>query len=204
MASPNLYVSRGGEKLSHAMKFFNISVLGKECIDVGSSTGGFADCLLQLGAETITCVDVGYGLLHEKVKSDDRVKILERTNIRSIPNESFTQKFDIVVADLSFISLTAVMKNILDLARDDGSIILLVKPQFEATKTEASKSKGVINDSSIWLRTITEVKNSAFELGGNVQDASMSPLPGKAGNREFFLLLSKQLPPQDIELARIV
>ena len=99
-----------------------------------------------------------------KVKSDTRVKILERTNIRSIPNESFTQKFDIVVADLSFISLTAVMKNILDLARDDGSIILLVKPQFEATKTEASKSKGVINDSSIWLRTITKLKIRRLSL----------------------------------------
>lgn len=202
--APKKFVSRGGEKLMHAMQSFNVSVEGKSCIDIGSSTGGFTDCLLQLGARNITCVDVGYGLLHERVQSDERVTVLERTNIKAVPNESLDKTFDIVVADLSFISLKTVMKNILALADHRASIVVLVKPQFEATRLEASKSKGVIKDRTIWVRTLNEVSASVSENGGNVQDIAVSPLPGKAGNKEFFLLISKQFPIQDIKYSQLV
>ena len=160
--------------------------------------------MLQLGAGNITCVDVGYGLLHEKVQSDERVTVLERTNIKAVPNESLDKTFDIVVADLSFISLKTVMKNILALADHRASIVVLVKPQFEATRLEASKSKGVIKDRNIWIRALNEITDSASQNGGNVQDITVSPLPGKAGNKEFFLLISKQFPIQSIKYSQIV
>ena len=204
VSSPKQFVSRGGEKLAHAIQSFDLTVEGANCIDIGSSTGGFTDCLLQRGAKTVTCIDVGYGLLHEKIKSDDRVTVFERTNIRSISSESLTQTFDIVVADLSFISLKTVMKNILSLANFEASIVLLIKPQFEATKLEASKSKGVIVDQNIWHRTIQEVTASAAEHGGNAQSIVVSPVPGKAGNKEFLLLISKQFPNREINLPQFV
>ena len=200
---PKEFVSRGGEKLSHAIQSFGIAVEGANCIDIGSSTGGFTDCLLQRGAQQVTCVDVGYGLLHEKITSDRRVTVLERTNIKNLSGDSLAQTFDIVVVDLSFISLRTVMKNILSLANSDASIVMLIKPQFEATKLEASKSKGVIVDREIWIRTITEVLLSASEHGGNAQDIIVSPVPGKAGNKEFLLLISKQFPT-GIHLSELV
>ena len=201
---PKQFVSRGGEKLAHAIQSFGIAVEGANCIDIGSSTGGFTDCLLQRGAQQVTCVDVGYGLLHEKITSDRRVTILERTNIKNLSGDSLAQTFDIVVVDLSFISLRTVMKNILSLANSDASIVMLIKPQFEATKLEASKSKGVIVDREIWIRTITEVLLSASEHGGNAQDIIVSPVPGKAGNKEFLLLISKQFLSQDLRLSELV
>ena len=201
---PKQFVSRGGEKLAHAIQSFGIAVEGANCIDIGSSTGGFADCLLQRGAQRVTCVDVGYGLLHEKIMSDRRVTVFERTNIKNLSGDSLAQTFDIVVVDLSFISLRTVMKNILSLANSDASIVMLIKPQFEATKLEASKSKGVIVDREIWIRTITEVLLSASEHGGNAQDIIVSPVPGKAGNKEFLLLISKQFPSQDLRLSELV
>ena len=201
---PKQFVSRGGEKLAHAIQSFGIAVEGANCIDIGSSTGGFTDCLLQRGAQRVTCVDVGYGLLHEKITSDRRVTVLERTNIKNLSGDSLAQTFDIVVVDLSFISLRTVMKNILSLANSDASIVMLIKPQFEATKLEASKSKGVIVDRGIWIRTITEVLLSASEHGGNAQDIIVSPVPGKAGNKEFLLLISKQFPSQDLRLSELV
>ena len=201
---PKQFVSRGGEKLAHAIQSFGIAVEGANCIDIGSSTGGFTDCLLQRGAQRVTCVDVGYGLLHEKITSDRRVTVLERTNIKNLSGDSLAQTFDIVVVDLSFISLRTVMKNILSLANSDASIVMLIKPQFEATKLEASKSKGVIVDREIWIRTITEVLLSASEHGGNAQDIIVSPVPGKAGNKEFLLLISKQFPSQDLRLSELV
>lgn len=201
---PKQFVSRGGEKLAHAIQSFGIAVEGANCIDIGSSTGGFTDCLLQRGAQRVTCVDVGYGLLHEKITSDRRVTVLERTNIKNLSGDSLAQTFDIVVVDLSFISLRTVMKNILSLANSDASIVMLIKPQFEATKLEASKSKGVIVDRGIWIRTITEVLLSASEHGGNAQDIIVSPVPGRAGNKEFLLLISKQFPPQDLRLSELV
>ena len=201
---PKQFVSRGGEKLAHAIQSFGIAVEGANCIDIGSSTGGFTDCLLQRGAQRVTCVDVGYGLLHEKIISDRRVTVFERTNIKNLSGDSLAQTFDIVVVDLSFISLRTVMKNILSLANSDASIVMLIKPQFEATKLEASKSKGVIVDREIWIRTITEVLLSASEHGGNAQDIIVSPVPGKAGNKEFLLLISKQFLSQDLRLSELV
>ena len=201
---PKQFVSRGGEKLAHAIQSFGIPVEEANCIDIGSSTGGFTDCLLQRGAQQVTCVDVGYGLLHEKITSDRRVTILERTNIKNLSGDSLAQTFDIVVVDLSFISLRTVMKNILSLANSNASIVMLIKPQFEATKLEASKSKGVIVDREIWIRTITEVLLSASEHGGNAQDIIVSPVPGKAGNKEFLLLISKQFLSQDLRLSELV
>ena len=159
---------------------------------------------MQRGAQRVTCVDVGYGLLHEKIISDRRVTVFERTNIKNLSGDSLAQTFDIVVVDLSFISLRSVMKNILSLANSDASIVMLIKPQFEATKLEASKSKGVIVDREIWIRTITEVLLSASEHGGNAQDIIVSPVPGKAGNKEFLLFISKQFPSQDLRLSELV
>ena len=201
---PKEFVSRGGEKVSHAIQSFNLAVEGASCIDIGSSTGGFTDCLLQRGAGRVTCVDVGYGLLHEKITSDRRVTVLERTNIKNISGESLAQTFDIVVVDLSFISLKTVMKNILSLANPGASIVMLIKPQFEATKLEASKSKGVIVDRDIWIRTINKVLASASKHGGNAQGIVVSPVPGKAGNKEFLLSISKQFPAQEIHLSELV
>jgi len=197
-------VSRGGEKLLHAVQSFALAVDGANCIDIGSSTGGFTDCLLQRGAGRVTCVDVGYGLLHEKITSDSRVTVLERTNIKNISGESLSQTFDIVVVDLSFISLKTVMKNILSLAKSDASIIMLIKPQFEATKLEASQSNGVIVDRNIWIRTINKVLMSAAEHGGNAQGVVVSPVRGRAGNKEFLLSISKQFPAQDIHLSELL
>ncbi|HJM28742.1 MAG: TlyA family RNA methyltransferase [Acidimicrobiales bacterium] len=198
------YVSRGGDKLEHALDVFGISPQGKNCIDVGASTGGFTDCLLQRRANSVTCVDVGYGLLHEKIRGDKRAINYERTNIRDSKAVIGDRTFDLLTADLSFISLKTVMRQILDLCHEESEILLLVKPQFESTKNEANKAKGVINNPEIWLRTLEEVTYSAKAFGGNLQNATASPILGRSGNKEFFLLFAKNFPSKKIDFASLI
>lgn len=200
---PKKYVSRGGDKLEYALHAFNLSPEGKSCIDVGSSTGGFSDCLLQHGARDLTCVDVGYGLLHEKIKGDKRVTNFERTNIRNGRKEIGRTDFTFLTADLSFISLTTVMPELINLCETKSPIILLVKPQFEASKNEASKTNGIISDPSIWLRTLQEVTTSAKEAGGHLQAAATSPILGRSGNKEFFLFLATETPENRVDFASL-
>jgi len=200
---PKKYVSRGGDKLEYALNAFKLSPQDKSCIDVGSSTGGFSDCLLQHGARNLTCVDVGYGLLHEKIKADKRVTNFERTNIRNGRTEIGRTDFTFLTADLSFISLTTVMSELINLCKTKSPIILLVKPQFEATKNEASKTNGVISDPNIWLRTLQEVTKSAKEAGANLQDATTSPILGRSGNKEFFLFFATETPENEVDFSTL-
>lgn len=181
------FVTRAGEKLAGAITRFDLRVEGARVIDVGASTGGFTDCLLQNGARQVVAVDVSYGQTHERLRADDRVEVRDRTNIRDLRPGDLGERFDLVVADLSFISLRTVLPNLLGQARPGGDIVVLVKPQFEATKAEASRGRGVIRDSRIWLRVLAEVTDEITRLGGYVAAGAVSPVRGSKGNVEFFL-----------------
>jgi 23S rRNA (cytidine1920-2'-O)/16S rRNA (cytidine1409-2'-O)-methyltransferase len=181
------FVSRGGEKLDGALERFDVVVEGARALDAGASTGGFSDCVLQRGAASVTAVDVGYGQLHEKVRDDPRVEVHDRTNIRDVRPGDLGEPFDLVVADLSFISLRLVLDALLGLARPGADLVLLVKPQFEAGKAEASRGKGVIRDPEVWRRVLAEVRDALDEHGAAIMDGMVSPLPGADGNVEFLL-----------------
>lgn len=183
------FVSRGGEKLAGALDGLGVDVAGRVALDVGSSTGGFSDCLLQAGAASVTCVDVGYGLLAEPVRSDPRTVVAERTNIRHLPDDRVTGPFDVVVGDLSFISLRAVVDPIMALAAPGATMLLLVKPQFESTRDEASRHGGVITDDLIRRRTVEEVVSAFGEAGAAMMGTMQSPILGAGGNAEFFVHL---------------
>jgi 23S rRNA (cytidine1920-2'-O)/16S rRNA (cytidine1409-2'-O)-methyltransferase len=177
---PPRFVGRGGEKLDAALARFEIDVAGRRCLDAGASTGGFTDCLLQRGAAEVVAVDVGYGQLHERLRADPRVRNLERTNIRDLPPEPV----DLVVADLSFISLRTVLP-VLGAFADEH--VLLVKPQFEAGRQEASRGKGVIRDPAVWRRVLGEVRSAAGDAGAAMIGAMPSPIRGQHGNVEFLV-----------------
>jgi len=178
------YVSRGGFKLEAALDGFVISVAGLPCLDVGASTGGFTDCLIQHGARHVVAVDVGHGLLHERLRGDPRITLVERTNVRSL---DLGERFPLVTADLSFISLRTVAPALV--AHAESDLVLLVKPQFEARRAEASKGQGVITDPSVHERVVEEVA-SAFEgLGAVKMGVMRSPVTGADGNVEFLMHL---------------
>ncbi len=181
------FVSRGGEKLQGALERFAVPVAGTRALDVGASTGGFTDCLLQHGARTVTAVDVGYGQLHERIRADERVEARERTNLRDLGAGGLGEPFDVVVADLSFISLRLVMPNLLALARPGAHLILLVKPQFEAGRADADRGRGVIRDPQVWRRVLDDVSAALRARGAAIMDGMVSPLPGADGNVEFLL-----------------
>lgn len=181
------FVGRGGEKLAAALDRFALSVEGARALDAGASTGGFSDCLLQHGARGVVAVDVGYGQLHERLRDDDRVEVYDRTNIRDVAPGDLGDPFDLVVADLSFISLKLVLPNLLALARPGGHLVLLAKPQFEAGKAEAARGRGVIRDPEVWRRVLRELISAIGEHGAAIMDAMVSPLPGADGNVEFLL-----------------
>jgi 23S rRNA (cytidine1920-2'-O)/16S rRNA (cytidine1409-2'-O)-methyltransferase len=186
------YVSRGGEKLDAALERFGIDVHQRRALDAGASTGGFTDCLLQRGAREVVAVDVGYGQLHEHLRADPRVRNVERCNVRSADPADLGAPFEIVVADLSFISLDKVLDVLIGLAGPGAPIVVLVKPQFEAARHEASRGRGVITEPAVWRRVLDEVM-SAFEArGGAIMGAMVSPLRGAEGNVEF--LLAAQAP----------
>ena len=191
---PPKFVSRGGFKLEAAIVEFNLDFKDKRVLDVGASTGGFSDCALQHGAQQVVALDVGKNLLHEKVANDPRVVIVENTNAREISRlvkagkPNFGKLFDVVVVDLSFISVHEVLGQILSALKNEGIVIVLVKPQFEASKNEADKASGVITDSAIHSRVCQEVAAMATGLGCVVQGIIDSPIRGHDGNHEFLLV----------------
>ena len=184
---PARFVGRGGEKLDHALTTFGIDVAGHLALDAGASTGGFTDCLLQRGARHVVAVDVGHGQLHERLRADDRVTNVERTNVRTITPAVTGGPVDIVVADLSFISLTTVIGALKGVCKPGASMVLLVKPQFEAGHAEASRGRGVITDPSIWDRVRSEIEGALLAEGCDVVAWTASPITGAQGNREFLV-----------------
>ena len=191
---PPRFVSRGGEKLAAYLDRFPLDLTGQNVLDVGASTGGFTDCALQAGAGTVTCVDVGFGQLHEKIKRDQRVTNLEKTNARHLqPGDLPRTEYDAIVIDLAFISLKNVLPAIWPFLRAGGSLIALVKPQFEAGKAEVDKGQGIIRDDAVRLRVLAEVRQFALDElpGAEVAGEMECPVHGADGNREFLLGLTK-------------
>jgi len=184
-APPPQFVSRAGEKLAVGLNEFGIDPAGYRCVDVGSSTGGFTDCLLQRGAAEVWAVDVGTHQLHERIRADERVVVKEQTDIRSLGCASVGDRFDLVVVDVSFVSVGAVFEALVGLAKPDAPIVVLVKPQFEVSRKEASQGKGVITDAGLWERVLNEVVAVAAESGRNLAGLVVSPITGAKGNVEF-------------------
>jgi 23S rRNA (cytidine1920-2'-O)/16S rRNA (cytidine1409-2'-O)-methyltransferase len=198
LKAPPQYVSRGGEKLAHALDAFGIDPAGRDCLDIGSSTGGFTDVLLQRGARRVAAVDVGYGQLHERLRADPRVTVLERTNARHLRQLPFAP--DLIVADVSFISLRLVLPPALALAAPDWEAVVLVKPQFEAGRAEVKG--GVVRNADVRRRVVRELAETALAWEGETTGAVDSGLPGPKGNREVFLhLVQRERPhlPDDID-----
>lgn len=191
---PPRYVGRGANKLEGALDAFAIDPTGLRCLDAGSSTGGFTDCLLQRGARSVVAVDVGTNQLHEKLRNDNRVDVREQTDIRSLDADAIGGPVDLIVGDLSFISLRNVLPGLVPLVTAGGSLLLLVKPQFEAGRQEASKGRGVITDPAIWRRVLGEVVDTAADLGTGLAGIITSPITGSAGNVEFVAWLISGRP----------
>ena len=195
LRAPEKYVSRGGQKLEHALNHFGLKVTGLRCVDLGASTGGFTDCLLQAGASQIYAVDVGQGQLAWKLRQDPRVVVMEKTNARNLSVGAFPppfQPFDLAVIDCSFISLTKILPAALNLLRPGGRIIALIKPQFEAGKAEVDKGEGVITDPHVHERVIKELQEFATAIDGvRWHSVTESPVLGPAGNKEFLALIEK-------------
>ena len=192
LSTPARFVSRGGEKLEAALQSFGITLDGKRVLDVGASTGGFTDCVLQHGASEVTALDVGKSQLHDRLVRDPRVTVLDSTNAR-LMTLAMVGDFDVIVADLSFISLRQVATALCSVLRPHGDMILLVKPQFEAEKSEVDKGAGVIRDSEIHQRTIVQVVEAFHSQGMNQSGLIESPLRGADGNTEFLLHLRRDL-----------
>ncbi|MCK9363966.1 MAG: TlyA family RNA methyltransferase [Syntrophales bacterium] len=186
----NLYVSRGGIKLNGALQAFGFSVQGLVALDVGASTGGFTDCLLQAGAKKVYAVDVGYGQLAWKLRSDPRVVNIERTNIRNYDSSAIGDDISLAVIDASFISLRTVIPSVLGMIKNGAFLICLVKPQFEVARGEVGE-KGVVRDPLLHERTLAELEAFCRGIGLEVLGRCDSPITGPAGNREFFLYLKK-------------
>ncbi len=188
--SPRRFVSRGGEKLEHALDAFGIDVRDALALDVGSSTGGFTDCLLQRGAAHVTAVDVGYGQLDWRLRNDPRVTVMERTNFRLLADDAFADAFDIIVVDASFISSTTIVARAERYLRRNGAIVVLVKPQFEAGRDRLGTG-GVVRDPDVHRAILREVRGAFEALGFGVESLTGSPLHGPAGNREFLATLRR-------------
>jgi 23S rRNA (cytidine1920-2'-O)/16S rRNA (cytidine1409-2'-O)-methyltransferase len=185
-AAPQRYVSRGALKLEKALEVFPIDPRGKICADLGASTGGFTDLLLQRGAARVYAVDVGYGQLHPKVRNDPRVVVRERENARALTAEALGEKVDLVTGDLSFISLRLILPAVKAILRPGGEAVLLVKPQFEVGKGEVGKG-GVVRDDAKRRAALAGVEAAARDLGFEVVGEAESPIEGPAGNREWLL-----------------
>jgi 23S rRNA (cytidine1920-2'-O)/16S rRNA (cytidine1409-2'-O)-methyltransferase len=200
------YVSRGGHKLSGALDVFEaagLTVAGRRCLDAGASTGGFTDVLLRRGAAEVVAVDVGYGQLAWSLRTDSRVVVLDRTNVRQLSPELLGAQVDLVVADLSFISLRPVLRPLLACTAVDGDLVLLVKPQFEVGPERVGR--GVVRDPALRVEAVASTAAAAAELGLGVAGVTASPLPGPSGNVEYFLWLRTDAPSLDLaELQRVV
>ena len=178
------FVGRGGDKLQAALADFGIPVAGRVALDAGSSTGGFTDCLLQAGAARVVAVDVGRAQLHERLRADPRVEVRERTDIRTVPAAG--ERYSLVVADLSFISVRSVADALVGLAEPSADIVVLVKPQFEAGRAEVSRGRGVIREPDVWTRTLHAAINAMEDAGATNMGVMVSPLRGADGNVEFL------------------
>ncbi|MDY2606475.1 MAG: TlyA family RNA methyltransferase [Lachnospiraceae bacterium] len=184
------YVSRGGLKLEKAMANFDVSIEGKICMDVGASTGGFTDCMLQNGAVKVYSVDVGHGQIAWKLRQDERVVCMEKTNIRYVTNEDIPDLIDFSSIDVSFISLTKVLGPVRNLLTDNGQVVCLIKPQFEAGREKVGK-KGVVRDKKVHIEVIEMVVEFAKSIGFNVLNLDFSPIKGPEGNIEYLLHIEK-------------
>lgn len=186
------YVSRGGFKLEKAMEKFGIYLEGKICMDIGASTGGFTDCMLQNGAKKVYAVDVGYGQFAWKLRTDERVVCMEKTNIRYVTPSDVADVLDFASADVSFISLTKVLGPAKALLSETGEMVCLIKPQFEAGREKVGK-KGVVREKSVHKEVICKIINYAKELGFAVRNLDFSPIKGPEGNIEYLLYISKNV-----------
>jgi len=190
------FVSRGGHKLEHALEHFHLDVRGLTAIDLGASTGGFTDCLLQRGAAKVFAVDVGQGQLAWNLRNDPRVVVMEKTNARTLTATQFPKDFllaDLVVIDCSFISLRKILPAAIALVKPLGNIVALIKPQFEAGKEEADRGEGVISDPAVHARVLKELEQFVSEITGVIWHGVVeSPLLGPAGNKEFLVLIEKR------------
>ena len=189
--SPLKYVSRGGLKLEKAMSCFDVDLCDRVCMDVGASTGGFTDCMLQNGARKVYAVDVGNGQLAWKLRQDERVVCMEKTNIRYVTPEQIGEPVEFVSIDVAFISLTKVLMPVKQLLTDDARVVALIKPQFEAGREQVGK-KGVVRDKSVHLDVIRHVMTYASGIGFRVLDLEFSPIKGPEGNIEYLLYLQNQ------------
>jgi len=192
------YVSRGGIKLAHALNRFQIDPTGCTCLDVGASTGGFTDCLLQRGARCVYAVDVGYGQLHYRLRHDPRVRILERVNARYLSIREVPEPVELCVIDVSFISALLVLAPIKDFLHPKGTVIALIKPQFEAGRKKIPKG-GVIKDRTVHEEVLERMLGDFTKEGWNVLGLEPSPIPGASGNREYFVHLCRASSARDAE-----
>lgn len=202
----NPFVSRGGLKLQKAMKEFPIDLCDAVCIDVGASTGGFTDCMLQSGASKVYAVDVGYGQLAWKLRTDERVVNLERTNFRHCTEEQIPEKADFASVDVSFISLKIILPVLRGFLKDDATAVCLIKPQFEAGRENVGK-KGVVRDKSVHESVVREITSFAADTGFCVQGLSFSPIKGPEGNIEYLMYIKKQETGElklDTDIAELV
>ena len=190
--NPNIYVSRGGLKLEKAVELFDLALENKVCMDIGSSTGGFTDCMLRKGASKSFAVDVGYGQLDWKLRNDPRVVVMERTNIRNVTKEDINEEIDFISIDVSFISLRLVLPVAKTLLSEDGQIIALIKPQFEAGKDKVGK-KGIIRDKNIHFDVIKTVAEFSNEIGLGISGLTYSPITGATGNIEYLIYLKNNI-----------
>jgi 23S rRNA (cytidine1920-2'-O)/16S rRNA (cytidine1409-2'-O)-methyltransferase len=188
------FVSRGGEKLDAALEAFALDVSGLRVLDAGASTGGFTDCVLQRGATSVVAVDVGHGQLHERIRADKRVMSHERCNVRTVDLGTLGAPFDLVVGDLSFISLRLVLAQLVGACQPGGDLVLLVKPQFEAGRAEVSKGRGIVTDPVVHERVKLEIAEALVVAGAPPFGWIDSPLLGADGNREF-LVHARPVPP---------
>ena len=193
------YVSRGGLKLEKAIKNFDVSVEGKVCTDVGSSTGGFTDCMLQNGARKVYAIDVGYGQLAWKLRTDARVVNLERTNVRYLTDEQVPEPVDFFSVDVSFISLCLVLPVARKFLADGGQAVCLIKPQFEAGRGKVGK-KGVVREPSIHVEVVEKIVHFVLENGFSVEGLTFSPVKGPEGNIEYLAFLSKSEQTHSVPL----
>ena len=192
------YVSRGGLKLEKAMDFFGVSLAGKVAMDVGSSTGGFTDCMLQNGAVKVYSVDVGHGQLAWKLRNDERVVCMEKTNIRYVTPDDIEDRIEFASIDVSFISLTKVLPPVKELLTDDGEIVCLIKPQFEAGREKVGK-KGVVRDQKVHVEVVEMIVDFARQIGFKTLDLSYSPIKGPEGNIEYLLYITKDQTKENKE-----
>lgn len=192
------YVSRGGLKLEKAMKCFPIDLSDKVCMDIGASTGGFTDCMLQNGAKKVFAVDVGYGQLAWKLRCDERVVNLERTNVRHLTAQMVGESIDFISVDVSFISLTLVLPVAKTYLRDKAEMVCLIKPQFEAGRENVGK-KGVVRDKKIHIDVVNKIISFAKEIGFSVKGLTFSPVKGPEGNIEYLIFLKNESENCEIE-----